>query len=63
MSNYVKYYNKRKEFLMWWAKKWAEAVANGEISPEAASECYLTFNEIAVRFGLVKEFRKYKLIY
>lgn len=62
MSSYVKYYKKHQEFLRWWAKKWAEAVTSGEISSAVVSECCPTFNELAVRFGLIKEFRKYGLI-
>lgn len=62
MSNYVEYYNTRKAMYKSLAERWAKWLTTSNISVDQVKEISSFFKPIAIRFGLVKEFREIGVI-
>ena len=56
MSNYVRYYNDRKDFYKTFATRWAAWAEGANLSAMEAEGMTKFFKPIAKRFGLVQEF-------
>jgi hypothetical protein len=57
MSDYVKYYCARKIMYRDFASRWMKWADGVELSQEDREGVSLFFKSIAVRFGLIKEFK------
>lgn len=62
MSNYVRYYNDRKNFYKVFATRWAAWREGAELSDLEAEGMTKFFKPIAKRFGLVQEFTEIGVI-
>lgn len=58
MSNYVRYYNNRKDFYKTFATRWSNWAATAELSTTQVEGMTKFFKPIAKRFGLVQEFQE-----
>ena len=56
MSNYVRYYNDRKNFYKIFATRWASWAEGANLSSVEVEGMTKFFKPIAKRFGLVQEF-------
>jgi hypothetical protein len=56
MSNYVRYYNDRKDFYKTFATRWAAWAAGATLTPAEAEGMTKFFKPIAKRFGLTQDF-------
>lgn len=56
MSNYVRYYNDRKNFYRVFATRWATWAAGANLSIAEVEGMAKFFKPIAKRFGLVQDF-------
>ena len=56
MSNYVRYYNNRKDFYKTFASRWAAWRAGAELTAIEVEGMNKFFKPIAKRFGLTQEF-------
>lgn len=57
MSNYVRYYNKNQKNYRELAERWAKWAKNVSLTSDEIRGTSKFFYDIAVRFGLVTEFR------
>lgn len=62
MSSYVRYYNKNQRVYRELAERWARWAKSTSLTPDEIRGTAKFFREIAVRFGLVKEFREIGVI-
>ena len=62
MSNYVKYYNSRKQAYTELAKKWAKSDPTRGMSSKQTKNIDKFFESIGVRFGLLSKFKELNLI-
>jgi hypothetical protein len=62
MSNYVRYYNKNQRAYKELAERWAKWAKTVKLTPDEIRGTAKFFKDIAVRFGLVKEFREIGVI-
>ena len=58
MSNYVRYYNKNQKNYRELAERWAKWAKNVSLTSDEIRGTSKFFYDIAVRFGLVTEFRE-----
>ena len=56
MSNYVRYYNNRKDFYRIFAARWAAWASGANLTSVEAEGMSKFFKSIAKRFGLTQEF-------
>ena len=56
MSNYVKWYNNRKDFYKIFAERWAAWAEGASLTATEAEGMAKFFKCIAKRFGLIQEF-------
>jgi hypothetical protein len=56
MSNYVRYYNDRKNFYKIFAARWASWAEGANLSAMEVEGMSKFFKSIAKRFGLVQDF-------
>ena len=56
MSNYVRYYNNRKDFYLTFASRWAAWAEGAELTAIEAEGMKKFFKPIAKRFGLTQDF-------
>jgi hypothetical protein len=56
MSNYVRWYNDRKNFYKVFATRWAAWAEGASLSPVEAEGMTKFFKPIAKRFGLTQDF-------
>lgn len=56
MSNYVRYYNNRKDFYLTFASRWAAWAEGAELTAIEAEGMKKFFKPIARRFGLTQDF-------
>ena len=56
MSNYVRYYNDRKNFYKIFAARWASWAEGANLSTMEVEGMSKFFKSIAKRFGLVQDF-------
>ena len=56
MSNYVRYYNNRKDFYLTFASRWAAWAEGAELTAIEAEGMKKFFKPIARRLGLMQEF-------
>ena len=56
MSNYVRYYNNRKDFYKTFATRWSSWAATANLSAIETEGMTKFFKPIAKRFGLTQEF-------
>ena len=56
MSNYVRYYNDRKDFYKTFATRWAAWADGAELTSTEIEGMAKFFKSIARRFGLTQEF-------
>lgn len=62
MSKYVVYYSCRKSMYRDLATRWAKWSATSNLTEEQLRGVSMFFKAIAVRFGLIKEFREIGVI-
>ena len=62
MSKYVVYYNKNQKVYKELAERWAKWAKTAKLTPEEVRGTSKFFYDIAVRFGLVTEFRELGVI-
>lgn len=62
MSNYVRYYNDRKNFYKVFATRWAAWADGAELTTAEAAGMSKFFKSIAKRFGLMQEFAELGII-
>ncbi len=62
MSKYVVYYNKNQKVYKELAERWAKWAKTVKLTPEEVRGTSKFFYDIAVRFGLVTEFRELGVI-
>ena len=62
MSNYVRYYNDRKNFYLVFATRWAAWAEGVELTDLETEGMVKFFKPIAKRFGLVQDFVKLGII-
>lgn len=62
MSNYVRYYNKNQKVYKELAERWARWANSVQLTPDEIRGTSKFFMDIAVRFGLVREFRELGVI-
>lgn len=58
MSNYVIYYSARKSMYRDLANKWVKWAASANLTEQEVAGISKFFKAIAVRFGLIKEFKE-----
>ena len=56
MSNYVRYYNDRKDFYKTFATRWAAWAEGAALTSTEVEGMHKFFKPIAKRFGLVQDF-------
>ena len=56
MSNYVRWYNNRKEFYKVFATRWMAWAESAELTTIEVEGMTKFFRSIAKRFGLIQEF-------
>ena len=56
MSNYVRYYNNRKDFYKTFAVRWATWAESADLSAIEVEGMTKFFRPIAKRFGLTQDF-------
>jgi hypothetical protein len=62
MSKYTCYYNKNQKVYRELAERWARWAKTVKLSPEEIRGTSKFFYDIAVRFGLITEFRELGVI-
>lgn len=62
MSKYVVYYSSRKEMYRNMAERWARWSKTVSLTTDEIRGVSKFFKDIAVRFGLIKEFREIGII-
>ena len=62
MSKYVIYYGVRKEMYRDMATRWAKWATTSNLTEEQFRGVSMFFKSIAIRFGLIKEFREIGVI-
>ena len=62
MSNYVIYYSARKSMYRELANRWLKWSSTANLTEEEVMGITKFFKSIAVRFGLIKEFREIGII-
>ena len=62
MSNYVLYYNKNQKVYRELAERWARWASTVQLTQDEIRGTAKFFKDIAVRFGLVTEFRELGVI-
>ena len=62
MSNYVRYYNKNQQVYRELAERWAKWSKTTTLTQEEIKGTAKFFKDIAVRFGLITEFREIGVI-
>jgi hypothetical protein len=62
MSSYVRYYNKNQKVYRELAERWAKWSKSVRLTPDEVRGTTKFFRDIAVRFGLVTEFRELGVI-
>jgi hypothetical protein len=62
MSSYIRYYNKNQQVYRELAERWSRWAKTVKLSPEEIKGTSKFFREIAIRFGLVREFRELGVI-
>ena len=62
MSRYIVYYSGRKIMYRELAERWARWAKTAKLSPEEIRGTSKFFKDIAVRFGLITEFRELGVI-
>lgn len=62
MSKYVRYYNKNQKTYRELAERWAKWFKTTTLTPEEVRGTSKFFKDIAVRFGLVGDFREIGVI-
>lgn len=62
MSNYVIYYSTRKSMYRELATRWIKWAATSNLTEREREGVAMFFKSIAVRFGLVTEFRELGII-
>ena len=62
MSKYVIYYSTHKDMYRSLASRWARWAETSELTEQETEGVAMFFKTIAVRFGLVKEFRELGVI-
>lgn len=62
MSRYVCYYSGRKSMYRDMAVKWMKWAATSDLTDDQRRGVSLFFRSIAVRFGLIREFREIGVI-
>ena len=62
MSKYSRYYNTRQTMYRDMAARWVKWAETANITESDRSGIALFFKDIAVRFGLIKEFREIGVI-
>lgn len=62
MSRYIVYYSGRKTMYRELAERWARWAKTTKLSPEEIRGTSKFFKDIAVRFGLITEFRELGVI-
>ena len=56
MSNYVKWYNNRKDFYKTFATRWASWASDANLTETEVTGMTKFFKPIAKRFGLTQDF-------
>lgn len=62
MSNYVRYYNKNQKIYRELAERWAKWSKTTTLTADEVRGTSKFFKDIAVRFGLIGEFREIGVI-
>lgn len=62
MSKYVYYYNKNQKAYRELAERWARWAKTAVLTPDEVKGTSKFFYDIAVRFGLITEFREIGVI-
>lgn len=64
MSNYVRYYNNKKQAYRVIAKHWSNWLKSAQLTADDVRVLETTklFHEGAIRFGLITEFKKLNII-
>lgn len=62
MSKYTCYYNKNQKVYRELAERWARWAKNVQLTSDEIKGTSKFFTDIAVRFGLIKEFREIGVI-
>ena len=62
MSSYVRYYNKNQKIYRELAERWAKWSKTVRLTPDEVRGTAKFFHDIAVRFGLITEFREIGVI-
>lgn len=62
MSKYVRYYNKNQQVYRELAERWARWAKSVQLTPAEIRGTSKFFYDIAVRFGLITEFRELGVI-
>lgn len=62
MSKYIIYYNKNQKAYRELAERWAKWAKSVQLTPDEVKGTSKFFNDIAIRFGLVREFRELGVI-
>ena len=62
MSKYVIYYSSRKSMYRELAERWASWAKNATLTPDEVRGTAKFFRAIAVRFGLISEFKELGII-
>lgn len=62
MSNYVRYYNKNQRAYRELAERWMKWAKTTTLTPDEIRGTAKFFKDIAVRFGLITEFREIGVI-
>ena len=62
MSNYIRYYNKNQKVSRELAERWSRWAKSVPLTPDEIRGTSKFFKDIAVRFGLVLEFRELGVI-
>ena len=56
MSNYIRYYNNRKDFYLTFATRWAAWAEGADLTTVETEGMKKFFKPIAKRFGLIQDF-------
>lgn len=62
MSRYVVYYSVRKEMYREMAERWTRWSKSVSLTPDEIRGASKFFHDIAIRFGLINEFREIGVI-
>lgn len=62
MSKYVRYYNKNQQAYRELAERWAKWAKTTTLTPDEIRGTSKFFKDIAIRFGLITEFREIGVI-